>query len=348
MSVPEAGRGGAPDGSVPQAPYPWQRLQWRSLIGRRRAGNLAHALLFCGPEGVGKNAFARALAEALLCERPGAHGESCGQCRACRLLRAGSHPDVTYCVPEADSKVIKIDQVRALRDALMLTSQYGGYRVAVLSPADRLNAAAANSLLKTLEEPPQAALLTLVTSQPSALPATVRSRCQRVVFPRPDAALARAWLAERGAPPSAIDAALACTDGAPLAALQLSRGDALARRGRMLDALGRATRGETDVLALADAWSREDTATTLDWMIAWVMDMIRLKLAPQPPYLGNPDLAKDLRALGQEVDLERLYGHLDRLAQARRLARGSISVNPALLLESVLIPWSDGNDIGLG
>ncbi len=141
-------------------------------------GRLAHALLLNGPQGVGKHTTAVALAQALNC--PVAPGQGCGECSTCARMVRRTHPDLV--VVEPDGRWIKIDQVRALESRLESGPYEANTLVVVFDPADRMNAAAANALLKALEEPRRSVLFCLVTSAPHAILPTVRSRCQSVRF----------------------------------------------------------------------------------------------------------------------------------------------------------------------
>jgi len=191
---------------------PWLAPAWSTLAARLANGSLPHAILVGGPAGLGKRAFASALEAALLCERRGTDGHACGACRGCRLRIAGTHPDlyrVSYALNdkgEPRSEIV-VDQIRGLGDALVKTSQFGGWRVATIDPAEALNANSSNALLKTLEEPPPSAVLVLVSDRPERLVATIRSRCQRVDARFPPRESALAWLAARGI--GAADAAQA-------------------------------------------------------------------------------------------------------------------------------------------
>jgi DNA polymerase-3 subunit delta' len=323
----------------PTAILPWHVAHWQRLIARQRGDSLPHALLLTGPVGIGKGQFAGQLAQALLCQSPLPDGRACGACRTCRLYQAGSHPDFARVSPDEGSKVIKIGQIRDLIARLGMTSQLGGYRVALISPAHRLNTEAANSLLKTLEEPGPRSLLLLLSDRPGMLPATIRSRCQTLSFAPPPREIGAAWLRERaeGLDPELL---LGLAGGAPLAALALADPERLARRGALIGDLLEVAAGEADPVAMARRWHGEDLVESVGWLTRTVMDLIRLKLAAQPPNLANPDLRPRLQPLAERVDLSELYGHLQRLQQAVRL--GNTQVSAQSILEDVLIPWRNG------
>ena len=164
------------------APKPWQEERWRQVRAAHAGGRLAHALLLAGPRGAGKDHFADGLARFLLCEAAGAR--PCGQCRSCVQIAAGTHPNLMRLAPAEDKRDIAIDDVRDLLDRLHLSSHYGQAKIAIVSPADALNANGANALLKTVEEPPPATHILLVAERWRALPATLRSRCQILRFAR--------------------------------------------------------------------------------------------------------------------------------------------------------------------
>lgn len=319
---------------------PWHREQWTGLNLRREAGRLPHALLFAGPAGVGKLHAARLLAASLLCEAPGAGMLPCGECRACRQVGAGTHPDLLEATPEEEGKQIRVDQVRAIGAFAATTAQYSGRKVVLLHPADRLNLAASNSLLKTLEEPGAASVLILVSDRPDALLPTIRSRCQSVRFTA-DAQRAADWLRREtmgsGYDPELL---LALAGGAPLTARALAEADRQAARSRVLDMLEALARGEADPVTGAADLLKLGLETSIHWMQRWAEDLVRARMQAGVNQFTNRDRAPALQGIGERVDLQWLFGFLDRLTEARRLLRGQ--PNAQLLLEGLLISWYGG------
>jgi DNA polymerase-3 subunit delta' len=228
--------------------HPWNEPLLDSL--KRRLTALPHALLIHGPQGVGKLALAERIAQLLLCEASEAKLRPCGACDGCRWYLAGNHPDFRRIEPEAlappplemegepveatarrtkPSLEIKVDQVRELAGFLNVVSHRGGRRVALVHPAEDMNANAANALLKGLEEPPASALFILVAHRPARLLPTIRSRCVALPVVVPGRELALEWLKGRG-----VEEAgqwLAFAGGAPLLALDL------AERGELINRL---------------------------------------------------------------------------------------------------------------
>jgi DNA polymerase-3 subunit delta' len=198
--------------------------------------------------------FARQLAALCLCEPASAGPAPCGACRGCRLATAGTHPDLHVIQPEEGKVALSIDQIRELSGDLVLLPHLASLKIAIIRPAESMTPSAANALLKTLEEPAGATLLLLVSARPSALPPTVRSRCQAVRFRPPPAALARAWLAERREQERAWDPLLELAGGAPLAALALSESGAAAHVAELERDLQGIVDAKADPLAVATQW----------------------------------------------------------------------------------------------
>jgi DNA polymerase-3 subunit delta' len=198
--------------------YPWLDGHWSFFIRRLEAGRLAHALLIEGPSGNGKTALASAMVAKLLCREDQAW--ACGRCRSCNLRQGEAHPDYFNLHPEEESKVIKVDQVRSLIGKLDLTTSISQRKVAYIHPAEAMNGAAANALLKSLEEPAGDTVLILVSDSPASLPITIRSRCQTISVSQPDGEVVLDWLknsSDRSA--EEIGAALLAAGGSPLRAM---------------------------------------------------------------------------------------------------------------------------------
>ncbi|MET0379749.1 MAG: DNA polymerase III subunit delta', partial [Spongiibacteraceae bacterium] len=294
-------------------PLPWQAELWARLQRQREAGQLPHALLLAGPSGVGKRRFAAALSAALLCQSP-ERGIACGRCRTCGLMTAGTHPDWTWLTPEEKGKAIKIDWVRELVLSMAQTAQQGGLKLAVLEPAEAMNRNAANALLKTLEEPSGATVLMLISDSPARLLPTIRSRCQRLDFPVPPLAAARAWLAPIAGSAARLDAAMDEAGQRPLLARQLLEADGLERRQALAAALSALLAGETTPLALAERWQEADWDDLLDWLKARVGAALRCRSSNEAPV--DAAVAQLAR-----IESPRLFAWFDRLQGVHQHSR---------------------------
>ena len=318
-------------------PYPWTYEQWTQLQHRRQERRLPHALLLAGPTGLGKSQFARELAQSLLCEQPATDGAACQQCRSCARFAAASHPDMFVVEPEEPGKAIKVDQIRDLISQFALaTHREGGYRIAIVQPAEQMNLAAANSLLKTLEEPPPDTLILLICASPSLLPATILSRCQRLEFAPPSHAEALAWLTRQHAiPTEQAEALLALACDAPLSALSLQQGAVLEERQGLFRSFVAIAQGQT-LLAQLDPWLKLAIPTPINWLSSWINDLIRLK-SGHTASLRNRDLREGLQNLAQRVDLQGLFEFLDELNTILRMQRSPL--NAQMLMVGVLLQW---------
>jgi DNA polymerase III subunit delta' len=314
-----------------------ERLPWLTVVREGiqvpwRAGRLPHALLLEGAAGVGKGALADWIARLALCERRAQ--APCGHCTSCHLHAAGTHPDLFRVVLAEDRKDIAVDDVRELIAVLSLKSYRGGAKVAMVDPADSLNASGANALLKTLEEPAPNTLLILIASHPERLPATIRSRCQRIRVPRPPAADALAWLEREGG--GHWQAVLALAGGGPLAAVALGQagGQALAEdMERLLEGMPRRS---VDLVAAAERAAKDHPQERLRWIENWITDRIRDALGSRAARHTPP--TPPLPATGQRRHIRDLYTLLDDTRRAQLLLRGTANVQ--LILESVLTAWA--------
>ncbi len=320
---------------------PWHDSLWQQVLHRKQQNRLPHALLLSGPKGMGKGLFAQCLAEMLLCEQPQPEGQPCGQCKACYLLRAKTHPDVWVLLPADTGKQITVDQIRALIQFSTLTPYYGRYQVIIINPAEAMNRNAANSLLKLLEEPPANTLIMLVSHQPMALVATLRSRCQQLDFSRPDRQLTQAWLHDqlKQLPQLNIPLLLNLSVQAPLAALSLAKTEGMAKRQALFESLMILAKAQADPVSIAERWSQWEVIHVLQWLFSWTTDIIRYASTGQAQHLMNPDYQDALQRLARQLDLHRLFYFLDLLCSTYELVLRNVNVKPQGLLESIAIAW---------
>lgn len=305
---------------------------------------LHHAMLLTGAPGIGKAAAALTIARALLCEAPRQQRPDpafgCGQCPSCHWFASGNHPDVRrVSLLLKDDKLandIGIDQIRDLDEFIAMSAFRGGSRVVIIDPAERLNTASANALLKMLEEPGPATVFLVVTHRPDDLPATVRSRCRRVDLPSPDPLTAAAWLAQAAAvPPEEAARLLAWAGGAPLHARDLADAAHLAAHRSTVEAI--AGLPETRLIVAAD---RVGSAQPADWypiLQRWTADLLRVGSGSRPRFF--PESADRMSALMRRTSLDRLTTMAIALQRRAGLVRHPL--NPRLFLEESLAAYLD-------
>jgi DNA polymerase III subunit delta' len=303
------------------------RAQWVATVHQDR---VPHALLIHDSPGAGGGQLALWMAQMLLCVAP--TNRPCGVCAACLSVAHDRHPDFTRISLVEDSKQIRVEQARELSAHLALASHQGGYKVALIDPADALNWNAANALLKTLEEPPARTVLILVAQQPSRLPATVRSRCQHVRIRAPEREAALAWL-NQSVGQGPWDAVLDVIGNAPLLAAKLDPRAVLQIRDETLAGLADLVSGRPDAAQLADAWSRAELELRLNCFENWLTERVRRDLGagtyPMEMRDGTHPVGADPGS-----NVPRLFELLDQLRGLR--AALSSPVNRSLALESLL------------
>jgi DNA polymerase-3 subunit delta' len=316
--------------------HPWLQTPWHKLTQQR--DRMPHALLINGQAGLGKNRLAIELAHWLLCTESRGD-EACGHCKNCQLFNAKTHPDIKVVTQPEEGKAISIDQIRELNRYLSLTPHTSTRKVVIVTPAEEMTTAAANSLLKQLEEPPLGSILLLVSHQPHRLPQTIRSRCSRVEIKPPKKAVALEWLTGFNIAPSDASAALAAAGGAPLAALALAEeGFIDDRKSFLLDLIAIAEKGGNPV-ACAERWQQRGSDTALNWFHGFLLDLLKAELgANDPQGWNNPDAENEVKTAARRIPVRKAAELLQAVTEAIRLL--STPVDQRLLLEDILIRWN--------
>jgi DNA polymerase-3 subunit delta' len=307
---------------------------------------LPRALLLTGKRGLGKRATALFLAQSLLCETPRDALFPCGTCPSCLLYRAGNHPDLrtlevgsedgTPSAGAADEELqptkkqsqhIPVQKVRALLDFVMLTAHRGGAKVICIVPVEAMLPAAANALLKMLEEPPGNTYFLLVSHQPERLLATIRSRCFHMAFGLPDRQPALDWLKEHGI----ANAELALAQGgyAPLAAINHAGDEKFwTQRKALLDELGSSA---FDALHAAEYAQDIDGALVASLVSQWIYDIVAIQSGASIRY--HLDYAPMLQTLARSVPRYELMKWYETIVQFGRIAEHPL--NKRLAMENL-------------
>ncbi|WP_374439532.1 DNA polymerase III subunit delta' [Pseudomonas panipatensis] len=318
--------------------YPWQRALWQQLSGRARH---AHAYLLHGPAGIGKRVLADHLVAFLLCQHP-LDGAACGQCKACHLLAAGTHPDYFQLQPEEPEKPIRVDQVRELVEFVVQTAQLGGRKVVLLEPAEAMNLNAANALLKSLEEPSGDTVLLLISHQPSRLLPTIKSRCVQQACPLPSAEQSRAWLAAAfpGETPESLDELLVLAGGSPLTAQRLQGQGVREQRALVVDGVKKLLKQQVAPGQLAESWNAIPLPLLFDWFCDWALGILRYQLTRDEVGLGLADMRKVVQYLAEKSSQPKVLALQDWLLAQRQKVLNKANLNRALLLEALLAQWA--------
>lgn len=307
----------------------------RILRASVERGRLPHALIFAGPEGVGKKTLALILARLLNCLAP-AEGEPCCRCRSCRKIDAGVHPDVIVVQPEG--AVIKIDQVRAIRAEASYQPFEGKFRVVVLDGADRMRPEGANCLLKTLEEPPSRTVLILVTAQPYLLLPTITSRSQLLQFgPIQEDRIAHHLVRAAGWRPEEARLAAALADGSLGAALAFDLSayrEARAQAVRFVTLLlGRGSFVEMSRLAAGLPKEREPFLSWLSLVESLLRDVYYSRVAPWR--LSQAGAIEEARAIAERAPHSAVASAIRAIQGLRRATL--YNVNRQIALESLFL-----------
>ena len=292
---------------------------WARITSAIMNQRMPQALLLVGPPHLNVSAFAHHLAMILLCQETDA---PCGTCSTCHLLQADTHPDFQYICPEAKNGTIKIDQIRVLQDDVYVSPKCGQRRIILIEPADRMNVASANALLKILEEPPPTVYFILVAEQLSTLPATILSRCQQMLFP--DTTLTSSNYFALG-------------DHYPL---ESTRGELFSKQHVMLSALCDISERRLSPCTAAAAWTSYDLNDVI-WLLYLILaQAIQMRLLQS---WKSDSVSDPLVRFAQSQHPVRLIKQLDILNSTLKKLNYNIPINGTLALETILLGFSRNN-----
>lgn len=313
--------------------YPWQQQVWNSLSSR--FPQLGHGLLFYGKKGCGKQQFTQQFLAWILCQNRQAQQLACGMCGSCQWLKADTHPNYVHISTDEDNKKpnakIKIEKIRDLLPFVQQTVD--GWRVIVIEPAESLNIASANALLKTLEEPGDRVVIILVAEHYLKLPATIRSRLQHFALDRISPEQAEGYLNQHLPDTDAMQKELLMnlSNHMPLQAIELLQRPWLDKRALFLQDWIKLVQQKNMPLAMANKWSKEllfaDFIQMFEYLLA---DVIASKMQQQ---IKNIDL--DFTLLAEQYSLEQVFNMYSDLQQSKRMLEQNVQSN--LILDQLCI-----------
>ncbi|WP_440207194.1 DNA polymerase III subunit delta' [Acinetobacter oleivorans] len=312
--------------------YPWQKTTWDTLT--TRFPNIGHGLLFYGKEGCGKHAFAKHFLAWVLCLNKQPHG-ACGECSSCQWLKSDTHPNYVHITTDEENKKqnakIKIEKIRDLLPFVQQTGE--GWRVILIEPAEALNLASSNALLKTLEEPGERVVLILLADHYLKLPATIRSRLQHFALDRISYEQATSYLNEHLSEIAEVepDLLLGLSNDMPLQAIEIAKSDWFTKRQIFLNDWLKIVAQKNMPLFFSGKWQKELSFSDFIVLFEYLLgDLICVKLnQPQK----NTDL--DFDQLIPYYDLESLFNIYSELQQAKKLVEQN--VQSQLIIDQLFI-----------
>lgn len=333
---------------APSAEAPWQQPFLQRLHTLESSGRLPHALLIAAARGLGKKEFAANFAAWLLCE---SHLKveselACGTCKNCELLAADTHPDLHYLLPEENSRVIKVDQLRSLAEHMAKKPHIARRKLVIINLAESMNVQAANAFLKILEEPTDDTVYLLLSENTGLLLATIKSRCQIYRLPAPSPAELKDWLrtkltTQQSLEDSYIERLISAAGRQPYLALSLHEQHALNLQDDLAADLNQLLRGQTAVSMLSQKWQQEDQELLLSWLQIWLSDLLRYRnLAVSEEalvhYLQDPHMLPFYRRC-RTVSLQRVFDSLDLLKDIHAMLYSPANPNRQLLLDKMFL-----------
>ena len=308
-----------------------------------------HALLFCGPDGVGKYLAAQHLAQVFVCRQVNKAGEACGECPACYKCHHTSHPDIVELAPNEKNK-ISVDDIRQASQVLYIQPLEAPFKVLIIRDADTMNPQAQNALLKTLEEPPGNSKIILTSAKPRAFLLTILSRCQRLDFlPVPTEAIQKMLLSQLDLDEATAHLIAALSQGSPARALNTDPDETVAHRDRVADldlALSASTpRCAAKAIQQASELSSEkdELKNRLQLLGVWLRDQILIASNSENVAIANIDRQKELRELAAERGLYQVLNRAKALELAQNKLAQPFNLNVGLVVEQLCLSLAGQN-----
>ncbi|MBI5042513.1 MAG: DNA polymerase III subunit delta', partial [Nitrospirae bacterium] len=325
------------------------------IIGRLKKAleknEFASAYLFFGDEAIGKKLTAINFAKAMNCLTHAT--DACGACISCQKIEKGIHPDVRIIAPEAEmadaeantenkgsekkSRVIKIEQIRAIQNEMAYSPFEGKKRVFIIDNADKMNTEAANSLLKTLEEPAKNSVIILISSRPNSLLSTIVSRCQQIRFTTAPIETVKRLLIGKGLNSSDADLISSSAHGRIGTALNEDAAAIREKRDEYLMLLSTALNGNiADIFLSVEKYAKdsEKAMEIFEWFYIWLRDVIIFKETGETKYLTNSDKLDEIKKWS-EIDSTKYLDILKSITDIQRAF--SRNINKQLALEKVMM-----------
>lgn len=317
--------------------FPWHQTIWDKFSAARSRNHLPHALLLTGEEGIGKKRFAEKLVKSLLCHKPLDNQQACGQCNGCKTYLAGSNPDFLQIQIAEDKQQISVDQIRALSRFITLSRSFTAYRVILLHPGEAMNDNAANSLLKSLEEPAENTVIIIIATHLNQLLPTIKSRCQLLALPKPATAQALEWMQNYSPSLENAQARLDLSFGRPLLALEADEKD-IKQASDLAEDILSVMEEKKSITEAAKTWEKATHSTLIDWQLGWLQSFIK-DLETGVTKKSDSPLALDqcLSNIKQQIRAEPCWELYQQILQQKKYIH--TSVNPLMFIENMLSLW---------
>ena len=314
---------------------PWLKLPLSQVYKRFNNGNLAHALLVHGAPGTGKRLLVEALVAMLLCEdlpqseeSSGVAPQACGTCNACRQLSSGNHTDYRLLNPPEDKNTINVGDTRGFVSwALLTANSKTGIKVGVVESVEVMNRNAANSLLKTLEEPAAGTFIICIANWPGSLPATITSRCQFVAVPVSSGSETEQWLVDAGV--SDVAMALRLADGAAIRALAEQTPDRQEQLQRLQRSFCDIVAARAGIAVWVERLAKESPTDCLEAYLSFTADIVRVNQGTCE-FCKHLNFVDEWKSVAPLLSSEQWFTLFDRLQGLYRIDNASIKIQPVL------------------